>query len=179
MQAPPLNAIFSGYSMRPEYFRKLASALRPHLAARRTTQLFMQYVGDYDCWRRDLPEEDHAKAPLLKGTTDGSNTFPTNRLILSVLDDSNWEDTQDTKLFFLTRWVPADEDSSKPDYPAMELESDIDRNRRDELIALIQRRSGFSVDKNLLQFECIQDVHPYHDPLAGVRIDFFPPLILC
>ncbi|KAJ7633757.1 hypothetical protein B0H17DRAFT_1339701 [Mycena rosella] len=150
MQAPPLNAIFSGYSMRPEYFRKLASALRPHLAARRTTQLFMQYVGDYDCWRRDLPEEDHAKAPLLK-----------------VLDDSDWEDTKDTKLFFSTRWVPADVDSSKPDFTAMELESDIDRNRRDELIALIQRRSGFSVDKNLLQFECIQDVHPFHDPLAG------------
>ncbi|KAJ7903556.1 hypothetical protein B0H14DRAFT_2665382, partial [Mycena olivaceomarginata] len=155
LQAPPQNAIFSGYSMSSGYFQKLASALHSDFTAwvKDNPQPFIGYVGEYDWWRRALPEDDFAKAPLLKVFHS-----PTRK---------NSEDVADTRLFFSTRRVPADDDSSKENYPAMVQETDIDRKRRDELVALIQQRTGFSVDKNLLRFESVQDVHPFHDPLNG------------
>jgi hypothetical protein len=76
-------------------------------------------------------------------------------------------------LFFPTRWVPADDDSSKEDYPAMAQETNVDKSRRDELIALIRERNDFSVDETRLQFDSIEYKHPYHDPL--VRVSARPP----
>ncbi|KAJ7503965.1 hypothetical protein B0H11DRAFT_1983194 [Mycena galericulata] len=156
MQVPPQNAIFSGYSMGYEYFQQLVLALRPGLAAclQHGTQPFIIYVCEYDSWRRALPEEDYEKAPLLK-VFHGPNRKNENEA------DAN------SKFFFWTRWVPVADDSPKEDYPDMAQETDIDRSRRDELIALIQLRNDFSVDKTRLQFESVKHVHPFHDPLAG------------
>jgi hypothetical protein len=183
MQAPPKNAIFSGYSMSSGYFQKLASALHSDFAAwvKDNPQPFIGYVGEYDWWRRALPEDDFAKAPLLKGISTSANTLPPTDCpsVLHSPTRKNSEDVADTRLFFSTRRVPADDDSSKENYPAMAQETDIDRKRRDELVALIQQRTGFSVDKNLLRFESVQDVHPFHDPLNGVSVNSDIPFLLC
>ncbi|KAJ7070152.1 hypothetical protein C8F01DRAFT_1115467 [Mycena amicta] len=158
MQAPRL-ALFSGYSMSSEYFIKLALTLRPHFAAYAQQQnqplYFALYVCEYDSWRRALPIEDRPKAPLLKVLRSEAKAN-------SREDDG---DESETKLFFPTRWVPADEEDHAQ---LQDSETESDRAHRDELISLIQRTSGFSVDKSRLQFECVKDVHPFRDPLRTI-----------
>jgi hypothetical protein len=80
-------------------------------------------------------------------------------------------DETDTKLFFPTRWVPAEDsdDDARREDSASKQETETDRAQRDELIALIKQTSGFSVDKSRLQFESLKDVHPFRDPLKTVR----------
>jgi hypothetical protein len=81
------------------------------------------------------------------------------------------DDETDTKIFFTTRWVPAedsDDDAQRKD-SAPKQETETDRAQRDELIALIKQTSDFSVDKSRLQFESVKDVHPFRDPLKTVR----------
>ncbi|KAF8125522.1 hypothetical protein K438DRAFT_2033862 [Mycena galopus ATCC 62051] len=158
----PRHAIFSGYSMSSAYFIELALTLRPHFgsyARQNQPLLFGLYVCEYDSWRRALPTEDRAKAPLLKVLRTEAN---------NQKDDG---DESETKLFFPTRWIPAEE----PNYHAelqdsvLKQETESDRSHRDELIALIKRTSGFSVDKSSLQFECVKDVHPFRDPLRTIQ----------
>ncbi|KAJ7031514.1 hypothetical protein C8F04DRAFT_1110493, partial [Mycena alexandri] len=159
MQVPPERAIFSGYSMSYEYFQKLVVALSPDFAAllqRRPLGLpYIIYVCQYANWRDCLSEEDSKKVPMLKMVHNGSDPGSN--------DD---EACKNLKLFFPTRWVPADDHSSKKDYPAMAQETEVDKSRRDELIALIRERNGFSVDETRLQFDSIEYKHPYHDPLV-------------
>jgi hypothetical protein len=68
MQAPR-HAIFSGYSISSEYFIELAGNLRPQFTTypRQAPPAFIEYVCEYDSWRRALPTGDRAKAPLIKG----------------------------------------------------------------------------------------------------------------
>ncbi|KAJ6530902.1 hypothetical protein B0H10DRAFT_1973394 [Mycena sp. CBHHK59/15] len=178
MQAPR-HAMFSGYSMSSEYFMELALTLRPHFEtyARQNQPLFALYVCEYDSWRRALPTEDRAKAPLLKGAVppEVSNTCtlltPSSAVLRTEANNQKDDgDESETKLFFPTRWTPAEE----PDHhaqlqdSALKQETESDRAHRDELIELIKRTSGFSVDKSRLQFECVKDVHPFRDPLRTI-----------
>lgn len=80
------------------------------------------------------------------------------------------EANSNLKFFFSTRWVPAADNSSTGDYPEMTQQTDVDRSRRDELIALIQRRHDFSLDQTRLRFESIEYKHPSRDPLASVSV---------
>lgn len=67
---PPKDAFFSGYYTDYAYFRELSLALNPILAeqvAIKGQQYYMTYVGVYDKWKRDLPDDDYDKAPRLKG----------------------------------------------------------------------------------------------------------------
>jgi hypothetical protein len=104
-------------------------------------------------------------------------TRPVHRLLLSVFNFS-WKEDPDAnanaKFFFATRCVPAPDDSIPETSPPTAHETDVDRNRRDELIELIKRRDNFLVDKSRLRFEAIKDVHPYYDSLR-VRIFSLPP----
>ncbi|KAJ7264096.1 hypothetical protein B0H12DRAFT_1102828 [Mycena haematopus] len=172
MQAPR-HAIFSGYSISSEYFMKVAWTLRPPFAAhpRQAPPGFIEYVCEYDSWRRALPTADRAKAPLLKVLRTDANNL------------NNHGDETDTKIFFTTRWVPAedsDDDTPREDSALKQHETETDRTQRDELIALIKQTSGFSVDKSRLQFESVKDVHPLRDPLRTVRlVALFPRCSLC
>ncbi|KAJ7760688.1 hypothetical protein DFH07DRAFT_939915 [Mycena maculata] len=112
------------------------------------------------------PQKTHrAKAPLLKVLRTETN---------NQKDDGDESETN----LFQTRWTPAEE----PDYhaqlqdSALKQETESDRAHRDELMALIKRTSGFSVDKSRLQFECVKDLHPFRDPLR-TRHPHSPPLL--
>ncbi|KAJ7716433.1 hypothetical protein B0H16DRAFT_1741243 [Mycena metata] len=83
------------------------------------------------------------------------------------------EACKNLKLFFPTRWVPADDDFSKEDYPAMAQETNVDKSRREELIALIRERNGVSVDEMRLQFDSVQ-YKPYHEPLVHLQYRWLP-----
>ncbi|KAJ7818201.1 hypothetical protein B0H14DRAFT_3474036 [Mycena olivaceomarginata] len=151
---PPRNAIFSGYTMGYDYFQKLVLALSPDfttICREDGPQPFEMYVCEYDVWRTRLPEEELEKAPILK------------------VFNFSWKEDPDAnanaKFFFATRCVPAPDDSIPETSPPTAHETDVDRNRRDELIELIKRRDNFLVDKSRLRFETIKDVHPYYDSL--------------
>ncbi|KAJ7094709.1 hypothetical protein B0H15DRAFT_135995 [Mycena belliarum] len=163
MQVTPERAIFSGYSMSYEYFQELVVALRPDFALflqRRPLGLpYLNYICQYDNWRDRLSKEDSKKVPLLKMVLNGPDP-----------GSNDEEARKNLRLFFPTRWVPADDGTPKEDYPAMAQEMDVDRSRRAELIAFIRERHGFSVDETRLQFGSIEYMHPYHDPL--VRFEF-------
>ncbi|KAF9479663.1 hypothetical protein BDN70DRAFT_921093 [Pholiota conissans] len=153
MKKPPKDAFFSGYSIKYEYFQKLVVALTPGYVQKTGQQsYYLMYVLEYDRWRRDLPENERDNVPLLK-VFHGPNRMNEN------VADAN------SKFFFWTRWAPAPDGSSAEAHPQMRQETNIDRIRREELIALIKRRSGFSVDKARLQFECVKHRHPSHDLL--------------
>ncbi|KAJ7717871.1 hypothetical protein B0H16DRAFT_1475852 [Mycena metata] len=169
MQVPPERAIFSGYSMSYEYFQKLVVALSPDFAAllqRRPLGLpYIIYICQYDNWRNRLSEEDSKKVPLLKRRCFARKA-PKHVLHQQLPTLKRRGGSQDLELFFPTRWIPADDDSSKEDYPAMAQETNVDKSRRDELIALIRERNDFSVDEARLEFDSIEYKHPYHDPLV-------------
>ncbi|KAJ7715675.1 hypothetical protein B0H16DRAFT_1477196 [Mycena metata] len=132
-------------------FMELAPALRPHFKAwlgQNQPPIFTAYVCQYDSWRRRLPTGVREKAPLLK-------VLPTE-LVEQKTDDDNSE----RRVFLPTRWTAAD--SEDPDVhaqlqdPSLNQETANDRTHRDELIALIETTSGFSVVKSRLQFESSQ-----------------------
>ncbi|KAF8180236.1 hypothetical protein K438DRAFT_1976759 [Mycena galopus ATCC 62051] len=116
---------------------------------------------------------DNFTLPTLSDLRSTSDT-PTHRLCLRIpcskccaLIQAAGRTTTNTKLFFPSRWVPAedsDHDVQRKD-SAPEQETEADRAQRDELIALIKQTIGFSVDKSRLQFESVKDVHPSPDPL--------------
>ncbi|KAK6991852.1 hypothetical protein R3P38DRAFT_3091189 [Favolaschia claudopus] len=139
-------AIFSGYSMSWPDFQQLALALSPPLAhyAALEPQLDEEYVSEFDVWRLRLPVELRDETPIPK-----------------VIYAPNWKYAEGmgrNRIFFDTPCVDAGEDSSSiEDHPGMTTETDLDRNRRDKMIELIQERAKFSVDKSRLQFETIKD----------------------
>ncbi|KAJ7912647.1 hypothetical protein B0H13DRAFT_2327134 [Mycena leptocephala] len=146
--------------MSSEYFMKLAASLHPAFTTypREAPPGFIEYVCQYDSWRRTLP--DRAKAPLIKVLrTEAANNQP------------DYGDETDTRLFFPTRWVPADDSDVQDDLAANE-ETETDRAQRNELIACIKQSSGFSVDTGRLQFESVKDLHPFRDPLRTTEEGF-------
>lgn len=103
-------------------------------------------------------ENPQAHPPLLV-FHDPSKTIDYNNYDLSL-----------TTVFFWSRWVPfsSHDQLERPQgHPELWQELPEDMARRDELIALVKEH-GFSVDKNMLKFGCVKDVHPYHDPLGHV-----------
>ncbi|KAJ6607146.1 hypothetical protein B0H10DRAFT_2439748 [Mycena sp. CBHHK59/15] len=156
MQKPPKDAVFSGYSMTPSYFKDLMVGLRPYINDYPNETIDV-HIGQYDQWRIMLPPEKRAKAPLLKVFHDPSKKINYNNYDLSL-----------TTVFFWSRWVPfgSNDQLDRPqDHPELWQELAEDMARRDELIALIKEH-GFSVDKHMLKFGCVKDVHPYYDPLG-------------
>ncbi|KAK7062445.1 hypothetical protein R3P38DRAFT_696844 [Favolaschia claudopus] len=142
MLLPPRDpAIFSGYSMSWPDFQQLAMAYYAALEP----QPDEQYVSEFDVWRLRLPAELRDETPIPK-----------------VIYAPNWKYAQGmgrNRIFFDTRCVDAGEDSFIEDHPGMTIETDLDRNRRDKMIELIQERANFSVDKSRLQFETIKDFY--------------------
>ncbi|KAJ7765838.1 hypothetical protein DFH07DRAFT_809981 [Mycena maculata] len=113
-----------------------------------------------------------------------ARTDPLIKVLRSAASNlKNDGDQSETKLFFPTRWIPVDAEELEPDHlPQLQdaiftQETQSDRTHRNELIALIKRTCGFSVDKSCLQFVDVKDVHPFRDPLRAVR--FMLSLLNC
>ncbi|KAJ7056245.1 hypothetical protein C8F01DRAFT_1157237 [Mycena amicta] len=161
MPLPPHIAIYSGYSMSSEYFKELVLGFSRNRADRGPLPDII-YVGRYDSWRRRLPDDDHDKAPLL--IVVATNEAEAKKQLREHFSTENVPASKRTapdrdksvKMFFSTRWE---------DYPEMAQETELDRARRDELIALIKRRNQFSVDPARLHFEPIEYRHPAYIPL--------------
>ncbi|KAK7012964.1 hypothetical protein R3P38DRAFT_3007768 [Favolaschia claudopus] len=138
-------AIFSGYSMSWPDFQQLAMALSPPLAhyAALEPQPDEEYVSEFDVWRLRLPAELRDETPIPK-----------------VIYAPNWKYAEGmgrNRIFFDTRCVDAGEDSSIEDHPGMTAETDLDRNRRDKMIELIQERAKFSTIKDFVR--CQLHIH--------------------
>lgn len=67
MQVPPKDAVFSGYSMTPSYFKDLMVGVRPFIKEYPHGTIDV-HIGQYDQWRILLPPAERSKAPFLKGT---------------------------------------------------------------------------------------------------------------
>ncbi|KAK7052461.1 hypothetical protein R3P38DRAFT_1646547 [Favolaschia claudopus] len=146
------EAIFSGYSMSFGELRAFALSLDPgyaqHLKTNPDRDSYLADVGRYIGWRMRLPEDTRKTVPTIKfveSTTEAPGA-PARRY------------------FFATRWVPVVDSSNVEDYALAARETEEDRVKRDEFVALIRKEAnGHEVDITRLRFETMKYTHPVYD----------------
>ncbi|KAK7012860.1 hypothetical protein R3P38DRAFT_3279500 [Favolaschia claudopus] len=173
MQAPPRDAIFSGYSMSHEDLRDFTLALDPayekYLEKHPDRVSWLAYVSQYLAWRDSLGADIRKSVPTIK-----SICSQVSQLLLVLTSVSNIDITAlpanaepdapaSRRYFFSTRWIPAPDNVTIKDYPEAARETEEDRVKRDQLIALIKQDTGYSVATERLLFETTKYTHPFYD----------------
>ncbi|CAL1697697.1 unnamed protein product [Somion occarium] len=142
------DAVYSGYAMFVDDFKKFFVTLQPDLA----NEALPEYIMAYDCWRRRLNKAERSRVPKLRlvpfeGTTPSG--MPTEDKV--------------EKAFFPTRYVRytnAAQLRRDEEHQNLWKDNEVDRALFAEFVRFVESLGGKLDSTKVLDFGCFRDRHP-------------------